>query len=166
MTCHGSWASRHMAHGHILDQVWTILPAFKLLPSTGYMTSRGVKLQCRQNGSKLGLVNKPNISYRFENILKYQFRIQQKLNIEISELRYRLQYRFKMLLLVWRWSYSDDIFMVDIQTDPIKHQKVKKTPRNEYIEYIGFRFKNIVSVLKFQHLPALYKSDCGFNIGP
>ena len=31
--------------------------------------------------------------------------------------------------------------MIDIQTDPIKHLKIKKTQWNEYIEYIDFGFK-------------------------
>ena len=47
---------------------------------------------------QLGLVNNPNILYRFENIQKYWYVILQTSNIEISELRYQLQYRFKVVL--------------------------------------------------------------------
>ena len=61
----------------------------------------------------LGLVNKPNISYRFANILRYRYGILQKSNVEIFEFRYQLQYRFERLC------YSDDILMIDIQTDII-----------------------------------------------
>ena len=39
-----------------------------------------------------------NILYRFENIQKYWYVILQASNIEISELRYQLQYRFKVVL--------------------------------------------------------------------
>ena len=43
--------------------------------------------------------------------------------------------------------------MIDIQSDLIKHIPIKKTPRNKYIE-------NIVSVLEFNHMPALvYRSE-------
>ena len=44
--------------------------------------------------------------------------------------------------------------MVDIQADPIKHQKVKKL-RETNISNISISIQYIVSVLKFQHLPAL-----------
>ena len=51
---------------------------------------------------RLGLVNKQNTSYQFENILKYCYGFIQKSNIEILEPRYQLQYRFKMVLLASR----------------------------------------------------------------
>ena len=38
---------------------------------------------------------------------------------------YQLQYRFKMVQLVWWLYYSNDIFMLDIQTDPIEHLPIK-----------------------------------------
>ena len=41
---------------------------------------------------------------------------------------------FRMRLLY----YSDDILMIDIQTDPIKHLLIERLCENEYI---GFRFK-------------------------
>ena len=47
-------------------------------------------------------VNEPNIPYRFENIFQYHYGILQKSNIEI---RFKLQYRFKMVLLVLRIFY-------------------------------------------------------------
>ena len=49
--------------------------------------------------------------------------------IKNPEFRYQLQYWFEMVLLVWRL-YSDDILMIDIQTDPIEHFSIKKTLRN------------------------------------
>ena len=69
--------------------------------------------------------------------------ILQKLNIEISEFLYQLQYGSNMVLLVGRLHvyYSDDILMIDIQTDPIWHLPIEQTPRNKYILYIGGRFK-------------------------
>ena len=56
----------------------------------------------QQQRSLLGLVNKPNITYQFENILKYQYGILQigLSNIGISEFRNQPQYRLKMILLV------------------------------------------------------------------
>ena len=39
-----------------------------------------------------------------------------------------------MVLFVWRLCYTDYIPMIDIQTDPIKHLKIKKKQWNEYIE--------------------------------
>ena len=89
---------------------------------------------------QLGLVNKPNILYRFENIQKYWYGILQKSNIEISELRYQLRYQFKVVL----YYSSEDfiILMIDFQTDPIKHLPIiKETLWNEYVINIGFRFK-------------------------
>ena len=56
----------------------------------------------------------------------------------ILKFQYQLEYRFKMVLLVWQLYYSDDILMIAIQTDPIWHLSIKKNPRNEYIEYIDF----------------------------
>ena len=91
----------------------------------------------------VGLVHKPNISYQFENIVKCWYEILQKSNIEISGVRYQLQYQFKMVLLVQRLYDSDDILMIDLQPDPIQHLSIKKTMRNKYIE-------NIVSVLEFK----------------
>ena len=38
---------------------------------------------------------------------------------QISEFRYWFQYQFKMVLLVWRLHDSDDILIIDVQTDPI-----------------------------------------------
>ena len=44
---------------------------------------------------------------------------------QISKFWYQLQYQFEMAPLVWRLYYSDDILMIDIQTD-------------KYIEYSSF----------------------------
>ena len=63
---------------------------------------------------RLGLVNKPIISYWFENISKYRHRILPKFNIEISEFRHQIQYRFRLVQLVRRLFYFDDILMIDI----------------------------------------------------
>ena len=72
---------------------------------------------------QLGLVNKRNISYQFENIQKYWYRILQTSNIEISFLRYQLRYRFKVVLYVCSEDFM--ILMIDVQTDPIKHLPIK-----------------------------------------
>ena len=49
---------------------------------------------------KLRLVNKNQIFRIGLIILKYQYKILQKSNIEILEFRYQLKYRFKMVSLV------------------------------------------------------------------
>ena len=46
---------------------------------------------------------------------------------QISKFWYQLQYQFEMAPLVWRLYYSDDILMINIQTD-------------KYIEYSSFLF--------------------------
>ena len=81
---------------------------------------------------QLGLVNKPNILYRFENIQKYWNGILQTSNIEMSEFRVVLYYCSENFI----------ILMIDVQTDPIKHRPIKnETLWNEYVENIGYRFK-------------------------
>ena len=89
---------------------------------------------------QLGLVNKPNFSYRFENIQKYWYGILQTSNIEISELQYQLRYRFKVVLY---YSYEDFIIhMIVVQTDSSKHNPIKNiTPWNNNVKNIGLRFK-------------------------
>ena len=55
--------------------------------------------------------------------------------------RHQLQYRFEMVLLVWRLYYSDDILIIDIQTDLIPHLPLKKLREtNISIIYRIFRF--------------------------
>ena len=59
-----------------------------------------------------------NILYGFENIFKiseWNFTEIEYRNIRIPN---QLQYWFEMLLLVLRLCDSDDILMIDIQTDP------------------------------------------------
>ena len=56
---------------------------------------------------------------RFEHISKYRYGILQNLNIEISGFRYQIQYHFKMVQLGCSLYYSDNILMIDIQTDSI-----------------------------------------------
>ena len=56
-----------------------------------------------------------------------------------------------MVLLVRRLYYSDDIPMIDIHTDPIKHQIVEKLHETNISNLLVFNL-NIVSVLKLQHL--------------
>mgnify|MGYP001795091576 CR=1 FL=1 len=55
--------------------------------------------------SVVGLVNKPNTLYRFENILKYRCGILKNWNNEISEFRYQLQYRLK-------WYYWPEDYVI------------------------------------------------------
>ena len=71
-----------------------------------------------------------------------------KHQIEISELRYQLRYRLKVVL----HAFSEDfmIIMIDVQTDPIKHLPIKNdTPWDEYVNKYRFPIQNIISVLKF-----------------
>ena len=81
-------------------------------------------------------VNKPNNPYRFENIFQYHYGILQKSNIEI---RYKLQYRFKMVLLVWRMLL---LFSLNLNISKFSISQLnKKHLWNEYIEYIEFGLK-------------------------
>ena len=69
--------------------------------------------------------------------------------IEIFEFWYQVQYRFGMVLFVWRLHYSDDILMIDVQTDSIKH-----LPKLRGTNISAFDSK----VLLFQHLLALVRT--------
>ena len=76
------------------------------------------------NGCILELVNKPNITYRFTNSLKYIVLVWNFANIGIAGVWRQLHYWFKILSLNIK----------KIQADPINHQKVKKSLRNKFIE--------------------------------
>ena len=76
------------------------------------------------NATLVGLVNKPNIFYQLENLVKYGYETLRKSDIVMSdivrlEFRYQPKHRFKMVRFVWKLYYSHDILMIDIQIDSI-----------------------------------------------
>ena len=69
------------------------------------------------NISELVLVDKQNILYWFENILKYWYGILQKW---ISKCRnFDINPNIGLEWYYWSDDYSEDILMIDIQTYPI-----------------------------------------------
>ena len=94
--------------------------------------------------SIFGLVNKRNILYRFKKYLKisvpgmefYKNLISKYINISISTLT-----RFGMVLFVWRLYYSDDILLIDIQTNSLYHFPIKNSAERIYQIYRFFDSK-------------------------